>query len=228
MTTDNLENFIRENRAEFDDAEPAAELWGRIAQKLGEHNDGRDPLESFVLSNRDEFDNVTPPPRLEGRIFAAVEGKVSPAVSSPKSRLRVVRILSLAASFLLVLSIGYWMGTSQQSMASQDELVAMELEKIDPELVEAETYYRSEIKAQFTKVTQVNQDPQLRADLEEIDKHTAEIRTALLEVPISQRAELVNQLIETYRTKLDILLRIQQHLPSGDASPTQQQTTDEI
>lgn len=227
MTTDNLENFIRENRAEFDDAEPAAELWGRIADQLGDHDNGRDPLETFVVSNRDEFDNVTPPPRLEGRIFAAVDGNTVRAVQ-PKSRLRAIRILSLAASFLLVLSIGYWMGTSQHRLVSEEELVASELEKIDPELVEAETYYRQEIQAQFTKVSQVNQDPQLRADLDEIDKHTAEIRASLLEVPISQRAELVNQLIETYRTKLDILLRIQQHLPPGEISPTQQQTTDEI
>lgn len=227
MTTDNLKNFIRENRAKFDDAAPDPALWSLIADQLGDDRDERDPLETFVVTHRDNFDNVTPPPRLAGRIFAAMGDRAAPPVQK-KSLLRIVRVLSVAASFLLVLSLGYWMGTNQQNLATEDELVAQELEKIDPDLVEAETYYRQEIRAQFTKVSQFNQDPQLRADLDEIDEHTAEIRTALLEVPISQRAELVNQLIETYRTKLDILLRIQQHLPPGDITPTQQQTTDEI
>jgi flavin-binding protein dodecin len=62
-------------------------------------------------------------------------------------------------------------------------------------------------------------------DLEAIDEATAEIRASLLEVPVSQREALVQKLIETYRTKLDILLRIQQHLPSSSTT-TQQPNND--
>jgi hypothetical protein len=47
-------------------------------------------------------------------------------------------------------------------------------------------------------------------------------------VPVSQRATLVDQLIETYRTKLDILLRIQEHLPSSAPSSTTQQPNNEL
>jgi len=58
---------------------------------------------------------------------------------------------------------------------------------------------------------------------------TEEIRANLLEVPVSQRAALVDQLIETYRTKLSILLRIQEHLPSkGTPSSTTQQQNNEL
>ena len=63
---------------------------------------------------------------------------------------------------------------------------------------------------------------QLRQDLQEIDQATKEIREDLLTVPASQRHVLINQLIATYRTKLDILLRIQQHFPNPNATGTGQ------
>ena len=107
----------------------------------------------------------------------------------------------------------YRFGNRAGYQAGQEERVAQQIQQFDPELAEAERFYRQRIDAEFTRVNQVNDDPQLRRDLKELDAATDDIRAQLLEVPRSQRPVLVNELIEAYRTKLDILLHIQQRIP---------------
>lgn len=235
MPTDKLEDFILNNRDSFDDETPPTDLWSRISEAIGPSDDDNDPLEVFVVNNRDAFDDVTPPPRLEGRVFAAMSqvgaSPMVPAAEARTPRLKAVRgrrktlrVLGIAASFLLLIFAAFTVGNKQGYRSAEEAAIASEFRQINPELAETETYYRAEIAAQFTKVDLVNNDPQLREDLAAIDAATEEIRANLLEVPVSQRAALVDRLIETYRTKLDILLRIQEHLPSTDAplSTTQQ------
>lgn len=239
MPTDKLEDFILNNRESFDDETPPSGLWDRITGALDQGDDDNDPLESFIATNRDAFDEVTPPPRLEGRIFAAMDqvgatpmaptqGARTPRLKAVHGRRKTLRILGIAASFLLLLFAAFTIGNKQGYRSAEEAAIASELRQISPELAETETYYRAEIAAQFTKVDMVNDDPQLREDLAAIDEATEEIRANLLEVPVSQRAALVDQLIETYRTKLNILLRIQEHLPSGGtpSSTTQQQNNE--
>ena len=217
MPTDKLEDFILHNRETFDDEPVPAGLWQRIESDLETPDDDNDPLATFIATNRDAFDENTPPPRLEGRVFATMDAATAakPAAASPlsvfSSRRRTFRILGIAASFLLLLFAAFSIGNTRGYRSAEEDQMAAQLRQISPELAETEDYYRGEIAAQFTKVDLVNNDPQLRKDLAAIDEATEEIRTALLEVPVSQRAALVDQLIENYRTKLNILLRIQQH-----------------
>jgi|GEM_PF-1945860 len=240
MPTDKLEDFILHHRNDFDDASVPAGLWARIDNDLDNPDeDDHDPLEAFIASNRTAFDQSTPSPRLEGRIFAntdaatandddAAKSKDSP-LSVFSSRRNTLRILGIAASFLLLLFAAFSIGNSRGYRSAEENQMAAQLRQISPELAETENYYRGEIAAQFTKVDLVNNDPQLRKDLAAIDEATEEIRTALVEVPVSQRPDLVDQLIENYRTKLNILLRIQQHAkPAKVLNPTPQQETNEI
>lgn len=137
-------------------------------------------------------------------------------------------ILGIAASMLLLISAAFLIGSNYGYQNGSDEQMADALEQIDPDLAETESYYQEAIAVNFSKVSQVNHDPQLVKDLAAIDEATQEIRASLLEVPVSQRADLVEKLIETYRTKLDILLRIQQHLPIPSSSTTTQQQSNEL
>jgi len=241
MPNDKLEDFILNNREKFDDETPPADLWSRIAGAIGpDDDDDNDPLENFVATNRDAFDDATPPPRLEDRIFATmdeagaipmapVQSTRMPRLKAVPGRRRALRALGIAASFLLLLFAAFTIGNQQGYREAEEAAIAAELRQINPELVETENYYRTEIAAQFIKVDRVNNDPQLRKDLAAIDEATEEIRANLLEVPVSQRAALVDRLIETYRTKLDILLRIQEHLPTTNApNSTTQQPNNEL
>ena len=144
-----------------------------------------------------------------------------PRLKAVPGRRRALRALGIAASFLLLLFAAFTIGNQQGYREAEEAAIAAELRQINPELVETENYYRTEIAAQFIKVDRVNNDPQLRKDLAAIDEATEEIRANLLEVPVSQR--------ETYRTKLDILLRIQEHLPTTNApNSTTQQPNNEL
>lgn len=213
MPTDKLEDFVRNNREDFDGETPPAGLWDRIEASIsGGDAEDADPLASFVAKHRMSFDSETPPPRVESRLFD------QPSLQRKTARRR--RLLSyalgVAASLLLLFTV-YRFGTQTGFTAGrEEERIAQQLREMDPELADAERFYRQRISSEFAKVRQVNDDPQLRKDLENVDRVTADLRAQLLEVPASQRAMLVNQLIATYRTKLDILLRIQQHF----ANPT--------
>jgi hypothetical protein len=237
MSTDKLEDFILDNRASFDDETPSESVWSKIESAIGTSgDDDDDPLEAFVATNRDAFDDSTPPPRIEGLVFSAIAEtkEISGATSMPPLRAILgqrgqrMRILGVAAAMLLLITAAFTIGTQNGYRNAEEDQIATELRQISPELVETENYYRGEIAAQATKVKLVNNDPQLQKDLAAIDDATEEIRASLLEVPVSQRATLIDRLIETYRTKLDILVRIQTHLPSNDStSTTTQQTTND-
>lgn len=228
MPTDKLEDFILQNRESFDDEAPGTGLWDKIESAIDQHEEDIDPLETFIATHRDAFDNSTPPPRLEGRVFAALGANAGATPMRVSHRRRILPILGIAASMLLLITAAFTLGNNRGYAAAEQDLVAAEIERINPELVEAEDYYREEIATQYAKVTQVSNDPQLIEDLAGIDEATKEIRASLLEVPVSQRADLVDKLIETYRTKLDILLKIQQQIPPSTepVSTTQHQTNE--
>lgn len=236
MSTDKLEDFILNNRASFDDESPSENLWNKIESAISTSNDDNDPLEDFVAIHRDAFDDSTPPPRIEGLVFATMDGAATEKVSgaTPMPPLRAIlgqrgqrmRVLGVAAAMLLLIAAAFTIGTQNGYRNAEEDQMVQQLNQISPELVETENYYRGEIAAQATKVKLVNNDPQLQKDLAAIDEATEEIRASLLEVPVSQRAALIDRLIETYRTKLDILLRIQQHLPANDSTTTQQTTNE--
>lgn len=224
MNHDKLENFVRRNREDFDGETPPPALWGRIEAGLsGSDEDATDPLEGFIAKHREAFDEATPPPRIAAGLFGADALKRKTA----RRRRLLTYALGMAASMLLLFTVYRFGNEAGLEAGRNEQQVAQQLEKMNPELAEAERFYQQRISNEFAKVQQVNDDPQLRKDLQAIDEATADIRAQLLEVPVSQRHVLVNQLISTYRTKLDILLRIQQHFtnPNTMGSPAPDRNT---
>ncbi|CAH1002488.1 hypothetical protein LEM8419_03367 [Neolewinella maritima] len=219
MHTDKLQDYIQDHRADFDDATPPAGLWDRVEAALSagdaDETVTTDPLESFVAEHREAFDDATPSLQFDQVI--ALPTKSGPALKVTHRRRRTFLYLMAIAASLLLMFTAYRFGNRAGYRAGQEQTVAQQLERLHPELAEAERFYQQRIDAELTKVDLVNDDPQLRRDLRELDAATAEIRNQLLEVPESQRPMLVNQLIEAHRTKLDILLRIQQHFPQSNS-----------
>ncbi len=216
MNDDKLKGFIQDHRTDFDEVAPPASLWDRVAAALPSDEDDGDPLETFIATHREAFDDATPPPQLLTKVLAPA----APPASAPKlkvSHRRTFLYLTGIAASLLLMFTAYRFGNRAGYQAGQEEHLAQQIQQLDPELAEAERFYQQRIDAEFTRVDQVNDDPQLRRDLKELDAATADIRAQLLKVPQSQRPMLVNELIEAYRTKLDILLRIQQRIPTPNS-----------
>ena len=238
MHDDKLANFIRGAREAFEGEEPPTDLWGSIEQQLPDEDEEVDSLEEFIRINREAFDTATPPPRLAGELFGnAALPSTAPAAAPPGplravfvNRNRMARLLAIAASVAIVFFSAYWIGNRAGYALGKEDAIAAEMRRIDPGAVEAERYYRDEIATQFRRVSQLNDDPQLKRDLADIDQATQELRESLLSVPPAERPRLVGQLIETYQIKLDILLRIEEQISRhSDAppAPAQRETNHE-
>ncbi|PHI18882.1 hypothetical protein CEQ90_15685 [Lewinellaceae bacterium SD302] len=225
MPVNPLENFINNERDGFNDAEPPAGLWDRISNELdgdddqtnkdgggGHRMSDEDGLETFVRVNRPAFDRADVPERTWKRIRKQLPGRVMRLI--PKERLNKYRAIAAAAVLLLIstLFLGREMGIRA---VQQQELAA--IESVAPGFGEMEEYYQGEIDRTFRLVSQQNDDPLLKADLEAIDEAMIELRDDLSTVPKEERAEVIANLIESYQIKLAILQKILDKLPS--ASP---------
>ena len=214
MNPDNLHHFIQDHQADFDSEAPPAGLWDRIEGAI-DADDGADtdsdPLREFIVAHRENFDDATP---------AAAHGR------TPIHRTRAPRRRPLAAGCLpsearvcpgccrLGTTAGYGLPLRKPGgyRSGQDEQLAHQLENIDPELAETERFYTNKKSPpSLLKSVRSMTTPNYGATCRTSTPPPAQLRAELLEVPLSQRPVLINELIEAYRTKLDILLRIQQH-----------------
>ncbi|MEL6391884.1 MAG: hypothetical protein AAFY36_08995 [Bacteroidota bacterium] len=220
-----LEKFVGDHRASFEGEGPSPALWQRICADL----DQTDPdLESFVKQNRDRFDDE----ELPSSLWAGIESELAPAASmrvvssqpeAVKTTARVRRFpawyaISAAAAVALLVTAAFLLGRTTGYESGQDDYMAL-IEQVQPDFADTEAHFRTEIAERFELVKQHNDDPQLQADLEDIDLAMNEIKAELANVPQDERAELVSKLIESYRLKLQILERILKHLPESEASP---------
>lgn len=212
MPNNPLENYVNDRRRDFD-AEPPAGLWSRISNELESTSDKgtdveEDELEFFVRNNRHAFDQSTPSIKVWRRISGQLPGRVVKMI--PKSRLFKYRVAAAAAVLLLAttLFIGRELGLQT---AAQQQLAA--IEAVAPDFIEMENYYQTEIQSTYHTVSQVNNDPVLKADLASIDEAMIELREELLNVPREERAAVIAKLIESYRIKLEILQNILDKLP---------------
>lgn len=233
MPVNPLENFINNERDGFNDAEPPAGLWDRISNELDGDDDNRsgndnghqmsdeDSLETFVRVNRPAFDRADVPERTWQRIRKQLPGRVMRLI--PRERLNKYRAIAAAAVLLLIstLFLGREMGIRA---VQQQELAA--IESVAPGFGEMEEYYQGEIDRTFRLVSQQNDDPLLKADLEAIDRAMVELRDDLSQVPKEERAEVIANLIESYQIKLAILQKILDKLPSADPQGEAPKTND--
>ncbi|MEM8583940.1 MAG: hypothetical protein AAGF87_06710 [Bacteroidota bacterium] len=221
-----LENFVGDHRPSFEEAGPPASLWQRICADL----DQTDPdLESFIKRNRESFDDEELPASIWGGIEAKLAANTTTmqVVSSPsKAKVSSAKVrrfpawyaISAAAAVALLITAAFLLGRSTGYESGQDDYMAL-IEQVQPDFADTEAHFQNEIAERFELVMQHNEDPQLQADLEDIDRAMGEIKAELATVPQDERAELVSRLIESYRLKLQILERILKHLPVSEASP---------
>ena len=160
MKKDNLEQFVRTNSAQFDQAVPDAALWSKIEQHL---------------------------PKKEVKRFT------------------IRRFLSMAASVLLLLGIGIAIGLQ---LAPKPEVG---LATIAPEYAEVEQYYINKVNYKLAQVANYHADPFLEKDLAELDDWLLQLQKDLQEVPAGKKEEIINAIINNYKTKLRILETLIEH-----------------
>jgi hypothetical protein len=214
MPVDPLENFINQNRDDFDQELPS-NLWDKISDGLETSKDG---LEDFVNGQRSEFDTEDPPAGLWNKILASLPASAK-VVSMQTRRSPSTWYRAAAAAVILLVAGSLYLGSQIGYKAGQEQQLAL-IYAIDPDFPEAEVYYQNEIEQLYHQVSNHNSDPELYADLKDIDRSMKELREQLTSVPREEQAALVADLIMSYQIKLQILQKVMQHLP--DQSSTEE------
>lgn len=166
-----------------------------------------DKLERFIRDNRPLFDDEVP----NLKIWADIERQLPSKVKRPL-KARILRMASIAAAVVLLLSTGaaigiFWIGPQEVPQLA-------EMEDIDPEVLQMEQFYQSQIQEKYQMLTTYQQDPIVKKDFEQLDQTMLELREELLHAPEGKEEEIINNLIKTYQTKVFILERVLERVQS--------------
>jgi len=207
---DAFEKFVKSNRAELDAWEVTDKLWGRITENLPKKDEER--FETWVNENRSDFDRWEVPKHLWKKIQNSLHKEGEKVfVIKQKTIWRVAAVVALLITFF---GIGFIVNQnfSENSNIVLETSKKPDLEKISPELAEAEKYYSSIISEKQEKIkTYSVSDADLQATLEESMQHLDSIYQGLKVELASQneehRGRVVQAMVENLKMRIEILNR---------------------
>ncbi|WP_027003779.1 hypothetical protein [Hugenholtzia roseola] len=188
---DLLERFVLENRTEFDGTHALPNLWSKIEQELEKE---------ALAEKNDPTKNVK-----------------SGAASNITFSLRL--FMSMAASVLILITAGIWYHFDKVNekeialaeLSQKAENLDAQLQKIAPELLEAESFYQYQIKKQTQAFVQLasrkeTAQPELKAEtlaeLAQLDSAYTDMKAELLK---EQNPKIIEALLENLRIRKQIL-----------------------
>jgi len=142
-------------------------------------------LEQFIHDNRDAFDDLKAPKGLFDKIVPK-EHTVSP----------MWKWMAVAASALLLISVGYIAGSKSQAesrVAGWDEFQ------------EAEQYYQSKIDVKLAEIKTLPVSSEVLSDIQALDEVYAQLRKQLLEDPNADSKVLLSAMIKHQKQKLEVM-----------------------
>ncbi|MDF1696842.1 MAG: hypothetical protein P1U56_13455 [Saprospiraceae bacterium] len=162
----------------------------------------KDNLEKYIQDHKSEFDQDTPPPMVWVNIEKHLESKQDLTVVRKMKTINIVRIMQVAAMFVVVMGVGLLIGL-QINSGSQNTFSNPQLQ----EFVEAEKHYSNEINKMWTVVnaSEVEDKETLQDDINALDAVYNELKNELLTNPKADTDYVVNAMINNYRSKIDIL-----------------------
>jgi hypothetical protein len=186
----------------------------------------RNDLEQFIQDHRQEFDDAYPSLKLWTEIERELGHEATPEQIKPM-RVRRMRWYAAAASVVMLMTLaglgGHYLG--RQSAPTAQEI----LDRVAPDFAEAAQYYNQEIGERYAQLASFTHDPQLDTDLAQIDTAMEELRAELAQAPPGREEQLVQELIASYRLKLQILERVLESLERSNTNftPTTNSNSDE-
>lgn len=220
---ESLEGFISVKREAFNTAEPNDRVWGGIEKALNQ----KQPLtglEHFIQSNRADFDTATP----SFRVWSEIDKTLHPQQTQRTFKLvSIRRVLSVAASVLLLLAVGAAAGIYYMKNQVQEMATVASLEDISPEYAEMVRYYDEQIKEKAQQVSLQTSDKTVFEDLKAVDKAMAELENELARAPKGAEEQIVANLIKSYQIKLNLLERVLERIQSVKKDSTKQNQEDD-
>lgn len=159
----------------------------------------RDNLEKFVVENREAFDREIPSLKVWAEIDKGLREQRS-------RRLPLWRSLSVAAAVLILLITGAAAGHYLGGAGADKATIA--IEDIAPEYVEMAQYYERQIDNKVQQLAGYRQGESVLEDFEQLDNQMEELKEELLRAPKGREEQIVENLIRSYQTKVQILERV--------------------
>ena len=157
-----------------------------------------DNLEKFISKNREAFDDKSPP----AHIWTKVEKEVYPQAKI----ITFWRGFKVAAAVLLLLATGAAMGVAFMNHQNAEQLAAGSL---TDEFLEVERYYQQEINVKVKQlVSMKDYDQSVNEDLSQLDVSIQELKEEIADAPKGSEAQIINTMINNYKTKVELLERI--------------------
>ena len=165
-----------------------------------------DRFENFIKQNRDQFDQKIP----SLKVWADIEKRLDP----PKAkRISLSRIVGIAASVIILLGVGAFLG--QQFMSTSPDTPT--LAEISPEYGQMENNLQKRINQKRAQLASYNYDDSVNEDLQDLDETLEELRAELKNVPKGSEEQIVQAMIKNYETKIKILEIVLEKIDSNNS-----------
>ena len=155
-----------------------------------------DRLEKFINQNRDQFDDKVP----NLKVWADIENRLDPPRAK---RVSMKQVLSIAASVLILLSTGAFLGNYFTKNVNVP--VASLTLKDYPEYGKKERDFQQKIENKRAQLASFNYDATVNEDLVDLDETLEDLRTELKDVPKGSEEQVLQAMLKNYETKVAIL-----------------------
>lgn len=142
-------------------------------------------LEDFIRDHRDDFDDLKAPPGVWNKISG----------EKPKVHL-LWKWSAVAASALLIMSLGYILGTNVRKEPAMAEW---------QEYQETEQYYESRISAKMEQIKTLPVRDEVMTDIRVLDEVYLQLKTQLMEDPNADAQVLLSAMIRHQQQKLEVM-----------------------
>lgn len=162
-----------------------------------------DNLEEFIKNNKGQFDDDAPSPDIWNRIQA--ERKPTLPMVEPQSN-QTFRVLKIAASFLILALAAF----GSYKLAAPSKITVATIDGAPTHLAEMDAYYQKQVSMSLTKVEAILDDTKIVEEVKN-ELQLLDIEKAKLLDDYTQntnKKEVVEALINTYRMKLQVLENI--------------------
>jgi uncharacterized protein HemX len=166
------------------------------------------PLEDFIRSNREALDQTDPPTDLFDRIQEQLPAPV------PQQQPRVIHLgLRQVAAAAAVILMAFLAGMGISGW--QQQQIQARATRIQPDFAEAEQYYRIQVRQRIRQLeTTAGNNEAVLSDIRQLDQLMEELRHELSQAPVGAEEQIVANLIQTYKIKIDILEKVLEHRAS--------------
>lgn len=167
-----------------------------------------DNFEKYIKSHRDQFDDRNPDPLVWERISAQL-----PVSRTEGRRVAMWKLTAAAAAVVALVMMGIVAGMYMNRGVTMDPAYA--------DFMETQKYYQSQYTEKKSELSQYVYDPEVDEDLQELDRMYQELSEELATTNKPNKSELINAMIEVYRTRIELLERVMTQIENKtNAQPT--------